>query len=473
MRSDNTIVNKALHRLLRSLLIIHSAPKRDRIFKEKKSNCRNKRGGKQVRRVTNCSISEAFISMKNQTRNGIRRLFNTEEKRKLKFQAKGRIEKAGRCQLRIDTYRNVLRREKADDLADNFVREEVNDEVIGDTTLRRIKRLLQIAKPALFSDQVITEARLREMDSDFTQREVDVLMKILNFVQPYIPSKANYSSSQYQLPFVIMANQVLKAIGYEGQVGTLEIDRIGVSVLKQNTSTNRRLAGSGRQQSVTKDEYKIENIQDLTQETLNRTIDNCVLIDPGRCDLMYCMHETSTVKEKKAFIFTKNNRTNLSKHFRSLRKRSQPFAIKAAGAALSETNSSSVSVDKFVQYIKTRASNDLELSLIRKKKTILLGHQVLYTEEELSRHSLFHCNTPEELEESYTYYANARDTQHELYYSRSNCNPIGLAGLFGSTFLCFDETSTRTSKARFFDSALDFLQKKQRMGSPTDGGNTL
>ncbi|KAI9264659.1 hypothetical protein EDC94DRAFT_605976 [Helicostylum pulchrum] len=50
---------------------------------------------------------------------------------------------------------------------------------------------------------------------------------------------------------------------------------------------------------------------------------------------------------------------------------------------------------------------------------------------------------------------------------------IGLAGLFGSTFLCFDETSTRTSKARFFDSALDFLQKKQRMGSPTDGGNTL
>ncbi|KAI9264658.1 hypothetical protein EDC94DRAFT_640296 [Helicostylum pulchrum] len=138
--------------------------------------------------------------------------------------------------------------------------------------------------------------------------------------------------------------------------GTLETDRIGVSVLKQNTSTNRRLAGSGRQQSVTKDEYKIENIQDLTQETLNRTIDNCVLIDPGRCDLMYCMHETSTVKEKKAFIFTKNNRTNLSKHFRSLRKRSQPFAIKAAGAALSETNSSSVSVDKFVQYIKTRAS---------------------------------------------------------------------------------------------------------------------
>ncbi|GAA5801467.1 hypothetical protein HPULCUR_006913 [Helicostylum pulchrum] len=138
--------------------------------------------------------------------------------------------------------------------------------------------------------------------------------------------------------------------------GTLETDGIGVSVLKQNISTNRRLSGTGRQQSVTKDEYKIENIQDLTQETLNRTTDNCILIDPGRRDLMYCMHETSTVKEKKTFIFTKNNRTKLSRRFWSLRKRSQPFAIKTAGAALSETNSSSVSVDKFVQYIKTRAS---------------------------------------------------------------------------------------------------------------------
>ncbi|KAI9259961.1 hypothetical protein EDC94DRAFT_660264 [Helicostylum pulchrum] len=47
---------------------------------------------------------------------------------------------------------------------------------------------------------------------------------------------------------------------------------------------------------------------------------------------------------------------------------------------------------------------------------------MLYTEEELSRHSLFHCGTPEELEESYTYHANARDTQREFYYSRSNCN---------------------------------------------------
>ncbi|KAI9259960.1 hypothetical protein EDC94DRAFT_641096 [Helicostylum pulchrum] len=130
---------------------------------------------------------------------------------------------------------------------------------------------------------------------------------------------------------------------------TLETDGIGVSVLKQNSSTNRRLADTGRQQSVTKDEYKIEHIQGLTQEALNRTTDNCVLIDPGRRDSI-------TVKEKKTFIFTKNNRTKLSKHFRYLRKRSQPFTIKATEAAHFETDPSSISVDKFVQYIKTRAS---------------------------------------------------------------------------------------------------------------------
>lgn len=240
-------------------------------------------------------------------------------------------------------------------------------------------------------------------------------------------------------------------------------------------------------------------------------------------------------------------------------------------------------------------------SLTRKKKTTLIGHQVLDAEEELSRHSLYNSKTPEELEESYTIHTNARNILREFYYSRSNCsnkrrlelkkrryydknaaferkfsgknNPvmfvgdrgfgigssikghqrfggfqkqdrhgrntatlitneynssqtclfcfnklshpvsaadnhinvtkgtfvclnancakaftpmcrdklsalaIGLAGLsyllFGSTFPCFDEKSTRTSKERFFNSALDFLHKKQRMGSPADGGNTL
>ena len=54
---------------------------------------------------------------------------------------------------------------------------------------------------------------------------------------------------------------------------------------------------------------------------------------------------------------------------------------------------------------------------------------------------------------------------------------IGLAGvaqlLFGVTFPCFDEKSNYTNRIKFNDLALDFLYRKQRMGSPLDGGNTL
>ncbi|KAG1296531.1 hypothetical protein G6F66_003379 [Rhizopus arrhizus] len=68
------------------------------------------------------------------------------------------------------------------------------------------------------------------------------------------------------------------------------------------------------------------------------------------------MKETSTVEEKQTFIFTKNNRSKCSRHFRYLRKRTQPFVVQKAEAILSRSESNSVDLKKFVQYIKTRAS---------------------------------------------------------------------------------------------------------------------
>jgi hypothetical protein len=54
---------------------------------------------------------------------------------------------------------------------------------------------------------------------------------------------------------------------------------------------------------------------------------------------------------------------------------------------------------------------------------------------------------------------------------------IGLSGiaqlLFGSTFPCFQEKTTTESRERFINEALSFLHRKQRLGSPSDGGNTL
>ncbi|KAG0808883.1 hypothetical protein G6F57_016019 [Rhizopus arrhizus] len=104
------------------------------------------------------------------------------------------------------------------------------------------------------------------------------------------------------------------------------------------------------------DGNQTENIEELGQADLKSTEGKCVLIDPGRRDLMHCMKETSTVKEKQTLIFIKNNRSKCSRRFRYLRKRTQPFVVQKVETILSRSESNSVNLKKFVQYIKTRAS---------------------------------------------------------------------------------------------------------------------
>ncbi|KAG1491973.1 hypothetical protein G6F54_009637 [Rhizopus delemar] len=89
------------------------------------------------------------------------------------------------------------------------------------------------------------------------------------------------------------------------------------------------------------DGNQTEHIEGLTQAELKSTEGKCVLIDPGRQDLMYCMKETSTVEEKQTLIFTKNNRSKCSRHFRYLRKNTQPFVVQKAEAVLSRSESNS------------------------------------------------------------------------------------------------------------------------------------
>jgi hypothetical protein len=57
------------------------------------------------------------------------------------------------------------------------------------------------------------------------------------------------------------------------------------------------------------DGNQAEHIEGLGQADLKSTEGKCVLIDPGRRDLMYCMKEISAAEEKQTFIFTKNNRS--------------------------------------------------------------------------------------------------------------------------------------------------------------------
>ncbi|KAI8642075.1 hypothetical protein BD408DRAFT_188651 [Parasitella parasitica] len=45
--------------------------------------------------------------------------------------------------------------------------------------------------------------------------------------------------------------------------------------------------------------------------------------------------------------------------------------------------------------------------------------------------------------------------------------------LFGVTFPCFDPNPTTAKRIQFNNLALSFLYRKQILGSPFDGGNTL
>ncbi|KAG1325236.1 hypothetical protein G6F63_012245 [Rhizopus arrhizus] len=156
---------------------------------------------------------------------------------------------------------------------------------------------------------------------------------------------------------VDLNKNVFKHQGFQKSLrfqGTLETDGVDVSIIKQITDTSRKSPKPNIKKKV--DGNQTEHIEGLGQADLKSTKGKCVLIDPGRRDLMYYMKETSTVEEKQTFIFTKNNRSKCSRHFRYLRKRTQPFVVQKAEAILSRSESNSVDLKKFVQYIKTRAS---------------------------------------------------------------------------------------------------------------------
>lgn len=59
-------------------------------------------------------------------------------------------------------------------------------------------------------------------------------------------------------------------------------------------------------------------------------------------------------------------------------------------------------------------------SLARRKKTTIIGQQASDAEEEISHYSLYNCDTPEELKESYAHHTDTRDTIRNFYYNKSN-----------------------------------------------------
>ncbi|EPB84963.1 hypothetical protein HMPREF1544_08241 [Mucor circinelloides 1006PhL] len=71
---------------------------------------------------------------------------------------------------------------------------------------------------ALFLKDSISRPYIEKKLENVSEQEIDTVIRIVQFAKPYIPAKANYRSFAFQLPFLLMANQVLRSIGRESQV---------------------------------------------------------------------------------------------------------------------------------------------------------------------------------------------------------------------------------------------------------------
>jgi hypothetical protein len=55
---------------------------------------------------------------------------------------------------------------------------------------------------------------IKKLDKHLTQHEAEVCSLILEISVQYIPEKQKYNSIGFQLPFVILANDLLRCAGY-------------------------------------------------------------------------------------------------------------------------------------------------------------------------------------------------------------------------------------------------------------------
>jgi hypothetical protein len=137
--------------------------------------------------------------------------------------------------------------------------------------------------------------------------------------------------------------------------GSLQTDGVGVSIIKQDQDTK---AGGPRKSRKRKKEQE-KYISDLPMAELQQTAGKCVLIDPGRRDLLFVMHENSSIESKQLYRYTANQKSKETRSVRYRKLRTELTdnctGVKEAGADLSNCNRSSVDPDVYDQFLATRA----------------------------------------------------------------------------------------------------------------------
>ncbi|KAG0867331.1 hypothetical protein G6F16_008848 [Rhizopus arrhizus] len=138
--------------------------------------------------------------------------------------------------------------------------------------------------------------------------------------------------------------------------GTIYTDGVGVSMFKQNYHTKKKGGSSGgKSKSIEADEFLC--VERLGKEELLAGVGKCVLIDPGRRDLLCCMHEKSIVENKMIYRYTSNQKAieTKSRKFSKLRNNLKRDEVITAELSLSHFKPSTVNKDRFAEYLQERA----------------------------------------------------------------------------------------------------------------------
>ncbi|KAK9708720.1 hypothetical protein K7432_009465 [Basidiobolus ranarum] len=145
-------------------------------------------------------------------------------------------------------------------------------------------------------------------------------------------------------------------IGYNPFRSEKYTDGVGVSVLKQNNDTEKKGSSGTKSKSLASKE-EFQYVEKLGREELKASVGNCVLNDPGRRDLLYCMHEESTAENKMAYRYTSNQKVIETKYrkFRKLREYLKTDQVTRAEHFLSRLKSSTANKGKFATYLQEKA----------------------------------------------------------------------------------------------------------------------
>ncbi|KAL9536358.1 hypothetical protein MBANPS3_012712, partial [Mucor bainieri] len=128
----------------------------------------------------------------------------------------------------------------------------------------------------------------------------------------------------------------------------IQTDGVGVSVLKRGQWHNQFNPQQAERQGQEAREFPY-----ITDPEANLPQENCVVIDPGRRDLLYCMHETSTVENPNMFRFTKpmQDKIRKTRRYRRILQDLKPERIGQLERRL--VNSNSLLLPLYMLYLNT------------------------------------------------------------------------------------------------------------------------